>query len=75
MAGSGPHKGRGYDNAGIGVSVPCPHCGSATRRIPRTPLDRMVNLLFNVKRFRCTNATCRWEGGVRMKPRHFPRRP
>ena len=75
MARGKSREGREYDNVGISVSVPCPRCGGTTRRIPRTRLDRMVNLLWDVKRFRCTNATCRWEGGVRMKPRHYPRRP
>jgi hypothetical protein len=62
-------------NVGLGVSVLCPRCGSTTRRIPRQLLDRVVNVLWDVKRFRCTNATCGWEGGVRVKPKHFPGGP
>jgi|KBSMisStaDraftv2_1062788.scaffolds.fasta_scaffold15923_9 hypothetical protein len=62
------------DNVAIGVPVLCPRCGSTTRRIPRKPLDRVINVLWDVKRFRCANALCGWEGGVRMKPKHFPGR-
>jgi hypothetical protein len=64
-----------YDNAGAGVPVLCPRCGTVARRISRRALDRVVNVLWDVKRFRCANAMCGWEGSVRMKPKHFPRRP
>jgi hypothetical protein len=59
------------DNVGLGVTVLCPRCGSTTRRIPRQPLDRVINMLWDVKRFRCTNAMCGWEGAVRIQPKHF----
>src|SRR6476661_7059436 len=51
-----------YDNAGAGVPVLCPVCGSTARRIPRKLLDRVVNVLWVVKRFHCANAMCGWEG-------------
>ena len=64
-----------YDYAGVGEPVRCPLCGSNARRIPRRALDRVVNVLWDVRRFRCANAMCGWEGNVRMKAKHFPRQP
>jgi hypothetical protein len=75
MAERGSRPSPEYGNAGNGEPVLCPLCGSTARRIPRTTLDRVVNVLWDVKRFRCANAMCGWEGSVRMKPQHFPRRP
>ena len=75
MARSELRSRREYQNVGTGEAVMCPHCGNTTRRIPRRPLDRVVNVLWDVKRFRCANPTCGWEGSVRVKPKHFPRRP
>ena len=73
MAGAESRSSPEYDNAGVGVSVQCPLCGSTARRIPRRALDRVMNALWEVRRFRCANAMCGWEGNVRMKPKHFPR--
>lgn len=64
-----------YGDGGTGEPVLCPRCGSTARRIPRRPFDRVVNVLWDVKRFRCANELCGWEGNVRMQPKHFPRRP
>jgi len=75
MARSELRSRREYQNVGTGEPVMCPHCGNTTRRIPRRPLDRVVNVVWDVKRFRCANPMCGWEGSVRMKPKHFPRRP
>jgi len=75
MVGGAASPNAEYENAGAGVPVLCPVCGSSVRRVPRRLLDRVVNLLWEVKRFRCANAMCGWEGNVRMKPHHFSRTP
>ena len=62
MARSELRSRRGYQNVGTGEPVMCPHCGNTTRRIPRRPLDRVVNVLWDVKRFRCANV---WVGRQR----------
>ena len=73
MASGDSHPRPEFDDAG--APVLCPLCGTTSRRIPRRALDRVVNVLWHVKRFRCANATCGWEGNIRMKPKHFPHRP
>jgi len=45
MARSESRSRREYHNAGTGDPVLCPHCGTTARRIPRRPLDRVVNVL------------------------------
>lgn len=40
----------------------CPHCGRATERVARDLTDRVLSLLMPVKRYRCEEATCGWEG-------------
>jgi hypothetical protein len=40
----------------------CPRCGGELHRVHRTRLDRALNLLVPVRRFRCRNRECRWEG-------------
>jgi len=39
------------DNAGVGVSVQCPLCGSTARCIPRRALDRVMNALWRLGDF------------------------
>jgi hypothetical protein len=75
MTGSAASPNPEYDNAGAGVPVLCPVCGSVARRVPRRLLDRVVNILWEFKRFRCANAMCGWEGNIRMRAKHFRRRP
>ena len=61
------------DRVAVGERLPilCPVCGGPTRRIRRTPIDRVVSVIFKVWRFRCASAVCSWEGTIHMKPRHF----
>jgi len=44
----------------------CPHCGGELHRIHRHRLDRLLDLLVPVARYRCKNPECRWEG-LRIK--------
>ena len=40
----------------------CPRCGGDVRRIHRTRVDRLVDLVVPVRRFRCTGDECGWAG-------------
>ena len=40
----------------------CPKCGGELRRRHRHWPDRVLSLLVPVKRYRCKNAGCQWEG-------------
>lgn len=40
----------------------CPECDSDLSRIRRGLGDRMVNLFVPVRRYRCKNSECRWQG-------------
>jgi hypothetical protein len=40
----------------------CPRCGSDLRRIRRTRADRLLSIAVPVRRFRCSNEVCHWEG-------------
>ena len=44
------------------ASEKCPRCGADLRRIRRTRTDRMLSLVVPVRRFRCRNEACHWEG-------------
>ena len=48
MARSETRSRREYNNPATGEPVLCPHCGTTTRRIPRRPLDRVVNVLWDL---------------------------
>jgi hypothetical protein len=52
-------------------SKTCPRCGSSLQRIRRTSLDRFMsqNLLPDARRYRCSNADCRWSGLRYHEPR------
>ena len=43
----------------------CPHCGGDLMRIRRRPVDRLLSVFVPVRRFRCVNFRCIWEGNVR----------
>ena len=67
----------------------CPVCGTNLIRTPRRQVDRVVSLFVPVRRFRCQNFSCQWQGnlrnelvvaalaptgkGVRRRPRRIPR--
>jgi hypothetical protein len=43
----------------------CPHCGQGTSRIERRWSDRLLNVLVPLRRYRCVNAACGWQGNLR----------
>ncbi|GIX28408.1 MAG: hypothetical protein KatS3mg123_2289 [Burkholderiales bacterium] len=45
----------------------CPYCGGPLERIRRRPVDRLLSLLYPVRRYRCFNPACRWEGLLRRR--------
>lgn len=46
----------------------CPQCGGRLIRIARRPIDRALSLIAPVRRYRCQNFSCQWEGRVRTPP-------
>lgn len=50
------------------TSLICPDCGTALMRIRRRPSDRVISVLCEVHRYRCTNSGCLWEGILRQEP-------
>ncbi len=40
----------------------CPRCGKELHRIHRHRLDRLLNLLVPVRRYRCKDRECGWQG-------------
>lgn len=40
----------------------CPDCGGNVYRIPRRTIDRVVSFFHRVHRYRCSTASCAWEG-------------
>lgn len=51
----------------------CPRCGGSIYRIRRRFVDRVISLFTAVRRYRCTDCDCRWEGNLR--PERLARRP
>jgi hypothetical protein len=50
----------------------CPRCGGAVERIRRRFIDRVLSLFRPVRRYRCENFLCHWEGTCPVNP--SPRR-
>ena len=46
---------------------PCPLCGEALQRIHRHPLDRLLSIIYPVRRYRCKRFRCGWEGTLRYR--------
>ena len=44
----------------------CPECAGEISRATRLPVDRLVSLVKPVRRYRCSNFTCQWEGHLRI---------
>jgi hypothetical protein len=40
----------------------CPRCGSELRRIHRNGMDRLLNLYVPVRRYKCGDHDCQWQG-------------
>jgi hypothetical protein len=45
----------------------CPRCGGNVHRKHRTTADRLVSLVVPVRRYRCVNHECHWQG-LRVTP-------
>lgn len=43
-------------------SLTCPECSGALHRVHRTRLDHLINMFVPVRRFRCANRECKWQG-------------
>jgi predicted RNA-binding Zn-ribbon protein involved in translation (DUF1610 family) len=48
---------------------PCPLCGESLQRIHRHPFDRLLSLVYPVRRYRCKRFRCGWEGTLRYRKR------
>lgn len=44
----------------------CPQCGAQLVRIPRRAIDRLVSAFWPVRRYRCNDFQCQWEGNLRQ---------
>lgn len=44
------------------TAIKCPKCSGAIHRVHRTSLDRWVSAYVPVRRYRCADSRCRWEG-------------
>jgi hypothetical protein len=47
--------------------VRCPRCNGSVDRIRRRLADRIVSLFTPVRRYRCWNYDCKWEGNLRRQ--------
>jgi len=50
-------------------SPTCPRCGETVHRIHRRFVDHIASLLRPVRRYRCENPACQWEGNLRWDRR------
>lgn len=51
----------------------CPGCGQyMLKQTSRRGIDRLLGLFFNLRRYRCNNLECGWEGNL-IKSRLFKR--
>jgi predicted RNA-binding Zn-ribbon protein involved in translation (DUF1610 family) len=44
------------------TTLACPRCGSDLRRIHRSTSDRILGLFVPLRRYRCSNRECAWQG-------------
>jgi hypothetical protein len=44
------------------TQLTCPTCGNLIERVPRRPLDRLINWYVPVMRYQCSTRDCQWEG-------------
>lgn len=55
------------------TTSPCPHCGQhALVQTSRRSIDRFIGLFVNLRRYRCNNMECGWQGNL-IKSRLFKR--
>lgn len=43
-------------------ALTCPKCNGAIHRVHRTRLDHLIGLYVPVRRYRCANRECKWQG-------------
>lgn len=53
------------DDEGEPDKPACPQCGGRLIRMTRRAMDRALSLFVPVRRYRCQNFSCQWEGRVR----------
>ena len=52
------------------ASYACPRCGERDLiRVHRRPIDRFLCLFVRLRRFRCAQFQCQWEGNIRTRTR------
>jgi hypothetical protein len=44
------------------TAIRCPRCGGEVHRVHRRTADRIISWIVPVRRYRCSNRECRWEG-------------
>lgn len=44
------------------TAMQCPRCGGTIHRVHRRARDRVLSLVLPVRRYRCANTECRWQG-------------
>lgn len=54
------------------TEISCPRCGSEIHRVHRHAVDRLVDCYVPVRRYRCWNNECRWQG-LRVRNPSSPR--
>ncbi len=42
--------------------ITCPVCGSELRQVHRQPIERLIDWYIPLRRYRCRNHDCNWEG-------------
>lgn len=50
----------------------CPRCKGYVYRIPRRFVDLLLSFFVPLRRYRCDEPGCRWEGNLRATPRSLP---
>jgi hypothetical protein len=46
----------------------CPQCGAEAHHVHRHLGDRLIACVTNVRRYRCMNPICEWEGIISTPP-------
>ena len=52
--------------APISSTRECPDCGGHLIRTRRRAIDHVLNVLVQVRRYRCSEFHCQWEGNLRV---------
>jgi len=58
------HKPEGGQD-GNASTLRCPRCNGELIRVRRRLIDKLLSIVIPVRRFRCVDAGCIWEGNVR----------